>query len=137
MPVIFPLQGSRTSDIQSDTAPHSELNPCPATPNCVLVSRDFNLRPGKLFKTVTATIKEMNPYKFRLDSKSSKVDAVFKIPPFGFVDDVTIIVEKSPSGSELHIRSSSRVGHSDLGVNRRRVKRILRRLNSFLPDCRQ
>ena len=41
---------------------------------------------------------------------------------FGFVDDVEL--QMLPSGDVIAIRSASRVGYSDMGVNRRRVERI-------------
>lgn len=39
-----------------------------------------------------------------------------------FVDDVEIEID--PEAGEIHFRSSSRVGWSDLGVNRRRMEEI-------------
>lgn len=41
-----------------------------------------------------------------------------------FVDDVELRMD----GAQLHIRSSSRVGYSDLGANRRRVEDLRARL---------
>ncbi|UJX42908.1 DUF1499 domain-containing protein [Desulfovibrio sp. JY] len=43
---------------------------------------------------------------------------------FGFVDDVEFLHD--PEAGLLHARSASRVGHSDLGVNRRRLETIFR-----------
>ena len=43
---------------------------------------------------------------------------------FGFVDDVELLYE--PAAGMLHGRSASRVGYSDLGVNRRRLEALLR-----------
>ena len=40
----------------------------------------------------------------------------------GFVDDLEFFVE--PDRQQIQIRSASRVGHSDLGVNRSRIKQI-------------
>ena len=41
---------------------------------------------------------------------------------FGFIDDLEFFIE--PNGHEIQIRSASRLGYSDLGVNRARVKKI-------------
>jgi uncharacterized protein (DUF1499 family) len=41
---------------------------------------------------------------------------------FRFVDDLTLHL--TPSNGLIHIRSASRIGYSDLGVNRRRVENI-------------
>jgi uncharacterized protein (DUF1499 family) len=41
---------------------------------------------------------------------------------FRFVDDVEFLTD--PTESVIHVRSASRVGHSDFGANRRRVEQI-------------
>jgi len=41
---------------------------------------------------------------------------------FGFVDDVEFLIDAERH--VLHVRSASRMGYSDLGVNRRRVEQI-------------
>ena len=40
----------------------------------------------------------------------------------GFVDDVEFLAD--PASDQVHVRSASRLGHSDLGVNRERVENI-------------
>jgi len=45
---------------------------------------------------------------------------------FRFVDDVDIVVDET--ARVFRFRSASRVGESDLGVNRRRIERIAERL---------
>lgn len=49
----------------------------------------------------------------------------------GFVDDLEFYLP--PEGGVIHVRSASRLGHSDLGVNRRRVEEIRARLAKVLP----
>lgn len=44
---------------------------------------------------------------------------------FRFVDDLELLAD--PAEGVVHVRSASRVGHSDLGVNRRRVEELRRR----------
>ena len=44
---------------------------------------------------------------------------------FGFTDDIVVRVRPAPSGSRVDVRSASRVGRSDLGVNARRVRAFL------------
>jgi uncharacterized protein (DUF1499 family) len=48
--------------------------------------------------------------------------ATFLIPVFGFVDDVEFRL--SPQEGVIHVRSFSRLGFSDLGVNRGRVEQL-------------
>ena len=48
---------------------------------------------------------------------------------FGFVDDVEVLY--LAESETLHYRSSSRVGYSDMGANRKRVQEIIDYLKSF------
>lgn len=50
----------------------------------------------------------------------------------GFVDDVEFMAE--PRANLLHVRSASRLGLSDLGVNGRRVDRIRDRFREILNE---
>jgi uncharacterized protein (DUF1499 family) len=45
----------------------------------------------------------------------------------GFVDDVEFYL--APSTSDIQVRSASRLGQSDLGVNRQRIEAIRSQLN--------
>ncbi len=44
-----------------------------------------------------------------------------------FIDDLECLYD--PASNVIQVRSASRIGHSDLGTNRRRIERIRRRLN--------
>lgn len=50
---------------------------------------------------------------------------------FGFTDDVVVRVTAAPNGSRIDVRSASRVGQSDLGVNARRIRFFLALLSSL------
>lgn len=47
---------------------------------------------------------------------------------FGFKDDVVVRVRPDGAGSRVDVRSLSRVGRSDLGMNARRIRTFLERL---------
>jgi uncharacterized protein (DUF1499 family) len=47
---------------------------------------------------------------------------------FGFTDDIVVRVTAAPNGSRIDVRSGSRVGRSDLGVNARRIRAYLARV---------
>ena len=53
-----------------------------------------------------------------------EIKAVFKV--WKYRDDVHIMIIPDQSQSKLYIRSASREGFSDLGVNKRRVRKILK-----------
>lgn len=53
----------------------------------------------------------------------------FRSRLFRFVDDVEFYLEEEPG--LIQFRSASRLGYSDLGVNRRRMKEICRRFRGL------
>lgn len=124
------LTGSPQSDFQKQTNQQHPFEPCPGSPNCVIHSIEYDISHSELYLLVEKAIKKMDPYELSTDSKTHRIDAVFRIAVFGFKDDVNISVEKlDESRSVLHIKSASRIGYGDLGVNSRRVKRFFNHLN--------
>lgn len=113
---------------------NNPLRPCPSTPNCVRFSRNFKAGIEKVFERLIQ-IFEGEAHKYEIiDPKRIELHAVYRIPVFGFKDDVDVILEEAEGETTVHIRSASRLGAYDLGVNRRRVKRIFRKLNSKISD---
>lgn len=51
-----------------------------------------------------------------------RIEAYEKLAWFGFIDDVVIRVDTTASGSKIDIRSKSRIGRGDLGVNAKRIR---------------
>ncbi|HMB93308.1 MAG TPA: DUF1499 domain-containing protein [Rhodothermales bacterium] len=108
---------------------NNPLPPCPDTPNCVLATRQFEMTPDALFERVKQALQHMEASQIEVDPETRRVDAVF--PVFLFKDDVAVVIALHPSGSALHIRSASRVGAYDFGVNRRRVQRFFETLETL------
>lgn len=48
---------------------------------------------------------------------------------FHFIDDTVVVVSATPNGSRLDIRSVSRVGRSDLGMNAKRIRKFTELFN--------
>lgn len=114
----------------ADHSSKHPLPPCPKTPNCVRSSKKFELGIEKIFERLTQLL-EKEAHHFEVtDPKRIQIHAVYRIPVFGFKDDVDVILEESGGKTTVFIRSASRVGAFDLWVNRRRVKRIYRMLES-------
>ncbi len=57
-----------------------------------------------------------------------RIEATDKLPWFGFKDDVVIRVDSADSGSRIDVRSVSRIGRGDLGVNAKRIRNYLEQL---------
>ncbi|MDX1618491.1 MAG: DUF1499 domain-containing protein [Balneolaceae bacterium] len=114
------------------------LPPCPDSPNCVRTTRVHPDDPEIVWEAAVAAIDRMQPAEKETYPDEYRLEAVFQV--FFFKDDLVVRLEASgdgespETGTYLHIRSSSRVGYSDLGVNRRRVKTffgLLERVRGF------
>lgn len=118
---------SRRPDNLGATA--GKLRPCPSSPNCVC-SQDGDaghaIEPiaytgadplGKL----AAVVDSMYGGKVIL-KENNYMHAEFTSRIFRFVDDVEFLVD--PAAKVIQCRSASRAGHSDLGVNRKRIEDI-------------
>jgi uncharacterized protein (DUF1499 family) len=133
--LLSALLGSTPSDFPDSSRIESPFSPCPDSPNCVIHTVGFDHPADQLFDAVQIALEKMNPHKIHADSQSLQIDAVFRIAVFGFKDDVEMFVESADNQkSILHIKSASRVGYSDLGVNRRRVKRIIKKIQQNIKN---
>ena len=108
------------------------LKPCPSSPNCVssLAEEDANHRVPPLGWTG-----DLDQTKARLRQavlaaghatfvvqEDTYWHIEFRSRVFRFVDDVEFLFDAQTR--LIHVRSASRMGHSDLGVNRARVEKI-------------
>lgn len=107
------------------------LAACPDSPNCVSTQaedRDHWIAPLTFQKNpegvidVLEQIVQQQPRTRVLERSPHYLRAEFCSAVFRFVDDVEFCVE-AESG-RVHFRSASRVGRSDLGVNRKRMELI-------------
>jgi len=62
------------------------------------------------------------------DEAAGRIEASERSRWFGFTDDIIVRVTASGSGSRVDVRSSSRLGRSDFGVNAARVRAYLAEL---------
>jgi len=109
------------------------LAPCPSSPNCVS-SRSADARhrvePLSLAGNVDAgwlalkqqvaalprtRIVEQSPLYVRAECRSAL---------FGFVDDLELLLDRETA--RIQVRSASRTGYGDMGVNRRRIEELRR-----------
>ena len=107
------------------------LGPCPETPNCICSEKHTKGDQQHFMEPIRVrTEKKFNELKQVLIQQGGRiisedgnyVHATFSSRIFRFVDDVELRFE--PEKKVAHIRSASRMGHSDLGVNRKRVNAI-------------
>ncbi|MEH2330819.1 DUF1499 domain-containing protein [Nostoc sp.] len=118
---------------------NGHLSSCPASDNCV-VSQNADQKHAinpipyhvdrNAAKEILLKVIGVVPRTEIVEQTDNYIHALSKSRIFKFVDDVEFYLP--PNESVIHLRSASRVGESDLGVNRRRAEQIrlaLRDLN--------
>jgi len=77
-------------------------------------------------KIAEAAARRLGLSVVHVDAQAGTVEAVQRSFWYGFADDVVVRVRAAPggTGSVVDIRSSSRVGVSDLGVNAKRIRAL-------------
>ena len=108
-----------------------KLSPCPSSPNCVSSQAQderHRVEPlpyagsGKEAMASLASVLRALPRTTVVTAAEGYLHAESRSAVFGFVDDVELLLDEA--AKVVHVRSASRVGRSDLGVNRRRVEAI-------------
>jgi uncharacterized protein (DUF1499 family) len=109
-----------------------KLSPCPASPNCVVSQGEADAEHAiapiqysgdatRAMQHLETVIKTM-PRTSIVEQTDTYLYAEFASQWMGYVDDVEFYID--PTESVIHVRSASRLGQSDLGVNRRRIETI-------------
>ncbi|MCS3626435.1 uncharacterized protein (DUF1499 family) [Salinibacter ruber] len=122
---------------EAQSLPDNPLSDCPDTPNCERVARGYEASPDTLYAAAERALESLGPVTLRRPDSSAarRLEAVYRVALL-FKDDVAVAVRaRDGGGSALYVRSASRVGHSDLGVNRRRVDRFLEAVGVALRDA--
>ena len=111
--------------------PVARLAPCPETPNCVhsqATHPKHAIEPLSFDGDVPAARERLKAIVLALprtrlaEEDDDYLRFTFRTALLRFVDDVEFRLEAD--SRTIHVRSASRVGRGDLGVNRKRVERI-------------
>jgi uncharacterized protein (DUF1499 family) len=112
-----------------------QLLSCPATPNCVnsqandpthAIAALPLAKDPKLTMTALQRVVQEMPRSKTIEATDNYFYVQFTSKLMGFVDDVEFFVDSKA----VQVRSASRLGESDLGVNRQRIEEIRK---SLLP----
>jgi uncharacterized protein (DUF1499 family) len=130
VPVVFLAFKSLTSPAPKIGLVAGKLRPCPNSPNCVVSENDtavsrvealpFEGAPDRAWGLLRQTV-ERNAGSIRED-RDGYLWATFTSSIFRFVDDVEFRLDAARG--VIHVRSASRAGYSDFGVNRKRVEKL-------------
>jgi len=108
-----------------------KLSPCPKSPNCVsslAVDKEHFITPipygGNNALTKHKLLEILNSFKRTrvVRIEGNYIQAEFVSSVFRFVDDVEFYLDDAVK--VIQVKSASRTGYSDFGVNRRRVEMI-------------
>lgn len=114
-------------------AKDGRLAPCPSSPNCVSSQADPADRthaiaplalegdPARAWHALRDLVAGWERARI-VAEQEGYLRAEFTTKLMGFVDDVEFLLD--PGARVIHVRSASRLGHRDFGVNRERVEAI-------------
>ncbi|XGV95235.1 MAG: DUF1499 domain-containing protein [Leptolyngbya sp. BL-A-14] len=114
---------------------NGQFAPCPTTPNCVSSQSQEQEHAIAPFRYTTPpevafdklkTILAAQPRVNILTTTDDYIRTEFTLPIVGFVDDVEFYLDRT--ANVIQVRSASRLGESDLGVNRKRVETLRKKL---------
>jgi uncharacterized protein (DUF1499 family) len=104
---------------------NGQLGNCPDSPNCV---SSTDTRESHGIVPLSANLGEVKEAVIGMvgarviTENGDYLYAEFTTRLMGFVDDVEFLAE--PAAGLVQVRSASRLGHSDMGVNRKRIEAI-------------
>jgi uncharacterized protein (DUF1499 family) len=114
------------------------LAPCPDKPNCVstqatdpakrMPALGFDGDPELVRAAILDVLAKTRGARV-VKAESDYIHAEFTTLVFRFVDDVEFAIDAA--ARRVDFRSASRVGHSDLGTNRRRMESLSQRLEGL------
>jgi uncharacterized protein (DUF1499 family) len=126
--VVMSLTASRPAHLGHQGG---KLAPVPDSPNCVSSMTDkesFRVDPidvngvDKPLEKLKAAIESAIPRSTLVTEDGNYLHYEFTSLLFRFVDDGEFLLNEQ--GTKIDFRSSSRVGHSDMGANRKRIEKI-------------
>jgi uncharacterized protein (DUF1499 family) len=109
------------------------LAPCKSSPNCVSSQADRSDEshyiapiaagpdPERTFAALARIVRTSERTRVVTEERNY-LYVEYRSRVFGFVDDVEFWLD--PRAAVIHVRSASRVGYSDFGVNRDRIEGI-------------
>lgn len=140
--VFFFVRGFMSRSGSASGLVNNQLTACSDKPNCVC--SDTSPEMDSYISPITLPLDNVAKSKAILVAviveqggqiqaeNDDYLAAIFTSAFFGFVDDLEARFDVS--NGVIHIRSASRVGHSDFGVNRKRVELLKRRFTESLSN---
>ncbi len=129
------LSGKGTAEV--------EFTPCPDSPNCCSstetradksidpIAIPSGMTPESAWEKCREVIQSTPGFSGFISEEDTYLHALFLTPLMRFPDDLEVLMDSH--AGQIHLKSSSRVGYSDLGKNRSRLEAVRKAfLNSGL-----
>ncbi|WP_458776288.1 DUF1499 domain-containing protein [Desulforhopalus sp. 52FAK] len=120
---------------------NGQLTPCSTKPNCVNSFAENTkqyidpiVMAGTASEVKTGILNILNGLKNAkiITTEDNYIRAEFTSKIFRFVDDVEFYFPSTDTNEiTIHVRSGSRVGHSDFNVNRKRIEMMREKLTTL------
>jgi len=95
-----------------------------------IVPLTLAVSPAAAFIRALDTAKRMGWTIDGTDNAAGRIEASDRSRWFGFTDDIVIRITGLGSGSRIDVRSASRVGRSDFGINAARIETYISALRA-------
>jgi len=135
--IISALALAKASQAAEALTQADALPECPSSPNCISSENNAiapiaigNNQSEHLWRLLQQAISQQGGQL--VEVRPDYLAATFKTSVFGFVDDVTARMDLTRN--VIHLRSASRVGYYDFGVNRKRLLKLKLRLQNLGND---
>lgn len=127
------MSGRLVSEVQEeaefDTATHESPKDTPYPMLAPLVTA---AAPDAAYTAALAAVESRGWTVVLADPEAGTIEATEESFWFGFKDDVMIRVRSDEMGARVDVRSTSRVGLSDLGANAKRIRNLLDEIETRL-----
>lgn len=140
---IAGLSGCAAAPPKHLLTPAGKLTPCPTSPNCVsseepernnhyVAPLQYHTTKARAYHALLEVLQHMQRTRI-VTKQADYIHATVRSAVFGFVDDVTF--QFHPNEKRIDLKSASRLGYYDFGVNGRRAAMIHHRFNARLKTA--
>lgn len=121
-PSVYP--GAKTAALQRATYPD-------------LAPLILNIAPSRTYALAMALVRDRGWEIVADDPAEGRIEAVDRSLFYGFKDEIVIRIAKSDGGVRVDLRSRSRIGRIDRGVNAKRIHSFLAALKENADKVKQ
>ena len=130
--ILFFILGMMSKSGSAPGLVEGSLSQCSNKSNCFSTEKKDDaahyITPIKIPQNINIELDSLHILKDTIRDMGGSIEdesedyfaSTFSSGIFGFVDDFEIRID--PAKKIIHIRSASRVGHSDMGVNKKRIE---------------